>query len=115
MVIMVEVQCKPGTADQWREAFTKEIVPSIGEAIQKGDTFTSFSYFEAPLPYQDYDFVLLFEMKSFGSLDTRRPFPHYQVLFRRLGPKRAESILREMGSWEKRVNVRIMRSYKVQQ
>jgi len=42
-VIMVEIQCKPGTADQWREAFEKDVVPAIREAIQKGDVFASFS------------------------------------------------------------------------
>ncbi len=113
-VIMVEIQCKPGTADLWREAFTKEIVPSIREAIQKGDAFTNFTYFEAPLPAQDIDFILLFEMKSFASLDARRTPPHYEALFRRLGPERAESVVKEMGNWEKTVRVSILRSYKVQ-
>lgn len=111
--IMVEIQCKPGTADQWRQAFTKELLPSIRESIQNADTFTGFSYFEAPLPYQDYDFILVFEMKSFASLDVPRPFPHYQALFRRLGPERGEALLKEMGGWEQRVDVRVLRSYKV--
>jgi len=113
-VMMVEIQCKPGTADQWREAFEKEIVPSIREAIQKGDTFTGFTYFEAPLPNQDVDFILVYEAKSFASLDTRRVPPHYEVLFRRLGPERAGALLKQMGDWEKTVRVSIFRSYKVQ-
>jgi hypothetical protein len=49
-VIMVEIQCKPGTADHWREAFEKDIVPAIREAIQKDDAFSNFSYLETPLP-----------------------------------------------------------------
>jgi len=111
--VMVEIQCKPGTAEAWREAFVKEILPSIREAIRKGDAFTNFTYFEAPLPAQDLDFVLLFELKSFSSLDTRRIPPHYEVLFQRLGPERGEALLKEMGGWEEKVTVRILRANKV--
>ena len=111
--VMVEIQCKPGTAEAWREAFVKEILPSIREAIRKGDAFTNFTYFEAPLPAQDLDFLLLFELKSFSSLDTRRIPPHYEVLFQRLGPERGEALLKEMGGWEEKVTVRILRANKV--
>lgn len=111
--VMVEIQCKQGTAEAWREAFVKEILPSIREAIRKGDAFTNFTYFEAPLPAQDLDFVLLFELKSFSSLDTRRIPPHYEVLFQRLGPERGEALLKEMGGWEQKVTVRILRANKV--
>lgn len=110
--VMVEIQCKPGTADAWREAFVKEILPSIREAIRKGDAFTDFTYFEAPLPAQDLDFVLLFELKSFSSLDTRRIPPHYEVLFQRVGPERGQALLKEMGAWEQKVTVRILRANK---
>jgi len=112
-VIMVEIQCKPGTADRWRESFEKEILPAIREAIQKGDVFTNFTYLEAPLPVQDIDFVLLFELKSFASLDTRRLPPHYEVLVRRLGPERLAALEKETGNLEKSVRVSVMRSYKV--
>ena len=71
-VVMVEIQCKRGMAEQYREALEKQIFPAIREAIQKGDVFTNFTYLEAPVPAQDIDFVLIFEAKSFGSLDTRR-------------------------------------------
>ena len=111
--VMVEIQCKPGTAEAWREAFVKEILPSIREAIRKGDAFTNFTYFEVPLPAQDLDFVLLFELKSFSSLDTRRIPPHYEALFQRLGPERGEALLKEMGGWEEKVTVRILRANKV--
>ena len=111
--VMVEIQCKPGTAEAWREAFVKEILPSIREAIRKGEAFTNFTYFEAPLPAQDLDFVLLFELKSFSSLDTRRIPPHYEVLFQRLGPERGEALLKEMGGWEQKVTVRILRGNNV--
>lgn len=113
-VIMVEIQCKPGTADQWREAFEKDVVPAIREAIQKGDAFTNFSLLEAPLPAQDVDFILLFELKSFSALDARRIPPHYEVLLRRVGQERFAALMKEMGDWEKTVRVTILRSYKVQ-
>lgn len=112
-VVMVEIQCNPGTADQWQEAFEKEEIPAIREAVQKGDAFTSFTYFEAPLPAQQVDFILLFELKSFGSLDVRRIPPHWEALLRRLGPERYAAYEKEMGSFEKTVRVSIFRSYKV--
>jgi len=31
--ILVEIRYKPGTSEQWRDAFVKEILPSIREAI----------------------------------------------------------------------------------
>ena len=67
-----------------------------------------------PLPAQDIDFILLFELESFRTLDTRRIPPHYEVLLRRLGPERFASLMKEMGNWEKTVRVTILRSYKVQ-
>jgi hypothetical protein len=76
--------------------------------------FTNFTYLEAPVPAQDMDFVLIFEAKSFGSLDTRRIPPHYEVLLRRLGPERFAALMKEMGNCEKTVRVSILRSYKVQ-
>ena len=95
--IMVEIRCKPGTSEQWRDAFIKEILPSIREAIRKGDVFTNFAYFEAPLPAQEADFVLLFEMKSFSSLDAPRIPPHYETLFRRVGPEGGSGPQRDDG------------------
>jgi len=111
---MVEIHCKRGTADQWREEFTKEVLPAIREAVQKGDVYTNFTFLEAPLPYQEVDFILIYEGKSFASLDTRRNAPHYEIMFRRLGPERFAALSKEMGEWEEKVTVRILRSYKVQ-
>ena len=113
-VIMVQIQCNLGTADQWREAFEKEEVPVIREIVKKGDTFTSFTYFEAPLPAQEVDFILLFELKSFGSLDVRQIPPHWEGLIRRLGPEGFATYEKKMGTYEKTVRVSILRSYKVQ-
>ena len=112
-VIMVQIQCQPGTADKWREAFEREEIPVIREIVQKGDSFTNFTYFEAPLPFQDLDFILVFELKSFASLDVRQIPPHWQGLLRRLGPERFAAYEKEMGIYEKSVRVSILRSYKV--
>lgn len=109
--IMVQIRCKAGTAELYQAAFEKEILPSIQEAISKGDGITRFSYFEAALPGQAFDFVLLFEIKSLGSLDTKRPFPHYVALFRRVGAARGEQILNEMTGWEQDVKVTIVHSH----
>lgn len=112
--VVVEIECKPGTAELWRGRFEKEIVPSVRESIRKGDAFTDFTYFEAPLPAQKPDFILVFGLKSFASLDVRRVPPHYQALFERLGPERAGALLKEMGEWEQHVTVNIFRAYRVQ-
>ena len=109
--IMVQIRCKPGTAELWLAEFEKEILPSIQEVISKKDGITRFSYFEAALPAQPFDFVLLFEVRSLGSLDTKRPFPHYAALFRRVGAAHGEQILKEMGDWEQDVKVTIVRSH----
>ena len=108
---MVQIRCKPGTAELWLAEFEKEILPSIQEVISKNDGITRFSYFEAALPGQPFDFVLLFEVRSLGSLDTKRPFPHYAALFRRVGAAHGEQILKEMGGWEQDVKVTIVRSH----
>jgi hypothetical protein len=113
-VVMVEIQCQPGTSDRWRDAFEKEEVPVIRELVRKGDLYTAFTYFEAPVPAQNTDFVLLFEIRSFGLLDTRRPFPHLEGLFRRMGPARFEAYEKQAGEWEKTVRVTMLRSFKVQ-
>ena len=113
-VVMVEIQCQPGTADLWRDAFEKEEVPVIREIVQKGDLYTGFTYYEAPLPAQDIDFVLLFEIKSFGLFDERHPFPHWEGLLRRMGPERYQAYEKLAGEREKTVRVTILRSFKVQ-
>jgi len=109
--IMVQIRCKPGTADQWQAEFEKEMLPAIQEVISKGDGIIRFSYLEAVLPAAPVDFVLLFQLKTLGGLDTKQPWPHYVALARRVGEARAEQIQGELGSWEDRVKVTIMRSY----
>jgi hypothetical protein len=107
---MVQIKCKPGTADLWQAEFEKEIVPSIQEAIAKGDGFTKFTYYESVLPSQ-VDFILVYEAKSFAGLDVKRPFPHYAALYRRVGPARAAQILAEMGAWEADAKVTLVRAH----
>jgi hypothetical protein len=109
--IIVQVRCKGGTAERWLAEFENEILPSIQEAISKGDGITKFSYFEAALPGQPFDFVLVFEVKTLGSLDTKRPFPHYVALFRRVGQARGLEILNEMTGWEQDAKVTIVRTH----
>jgi hypothetical protein len=106
--MLVQIKCKPGTAELWLAEFKKEILPSVQEAIAKGDGITSFSYMETVLPAQPFDFVLLYEVKTLGALDTKRPFPHYAALFRRVGAVRGGQILKEMGAWEEEVRVTIV-------
>jgi hypothetical protein len=113
-LVMVQIQCNPGTADAFREAFEKEEVPILREAVRKGDVFTGFTYFESPLVAQDVDFVLLFELKSFGTFDLRRLPPHWEGLIRRMGPEGYTAYMKQMGTYEKTVKVSIFRSYKVQ-
>jgi hypothetical protein len=112
--IMVQIRCKPGAAELWLADFEKEILPSIQEVISKDEGITEFSYFEAALPAQRFDFILIFQVKTLGALDTKRPYPHYAALFRRVGAARGEQILTEMGGWEQDVKVTIVRSHKGQ-
>ena len=109
--IMVEVKCKPGAADLWQAEFEKEIVPSIADAIAHHDGYTRFTWYEAALPYQPFDFVLVYESTSFSALDAKRPIPHFAALARRVGPVRAQQILAEMGSWEADARVTIVRTH----
>jgi hypothetical protein len=109
--LVVQIKFKPGAAEHWKKAFQENIVPSIQEAIDKGDEITRFAYFEAIVPGQPYDFLLLLQSRSFGFFDQARPAPHYKALFRRVGPERGEKILEEMGSWEQAVSVSLLRGY----
>ena len=109
--LLVQVKCKPGAADLWQAEFEKEIVPSIQDAIAKHDGYTRFTWYEAALPYQPFDFVLVYETDSFSELDAKRPVPHFAALTRRVGPARAQQILAEMGAWEVDAKVTIVRTH----
>ncbi len=107
--ILVQIRCHPGTAEMWRELFDLHMLPAIRETVARGETFTDFRFVEAALPAQTFDFMLVFTGKSFAQLDRRRPFPHYQALFRREGTLRASVALREMISYEESVSVTLVR------
>ena len=106
--ILVQIRCKPGTADLWRDDFDQHIRPAIEEAVARGDTFTSFQFLQPALPWQGVDFILLYTGKTFAGLDQPRPFPQYVALFEREGAVRTIAAAREMASWEDQVSVTLM-------
>lgn len=109
--IIVQIKFKPAVGDQWVEAFEKEIVPAIQEAIDNKDEITGYAYFENVVVGQPYDFVLIMQAKSFSFFDRRQDYPHYRTLFHRLGPEKAGKLLADMDSWEEEVHVTLVRRY----
>ena len=106
--VIVQIKFKPGVGDQWIEAFEKQIVPAIQEAVDKRDQITGCAYFENVVAGQPYDFVLIMQAKSFAFFDRRQEFPHYRALFHRLGPEKAEKLLADMDSWEEDVQITLV-------
>jgi len=106
--ILVEIRCKPGTADLWRADFNEHVRPAIEEVVARGDTFTSFQLLEPALPGQGFDFELLYTGRTFAGLDQPRPFPQYVALFEREGAVRTLAAVREMGSLEEHVTVTLV-------
>ena len=106
--ILVQIRCKPGTALQWRAAFEQHVKPAIDEVIARGDSFTDFQFIAPALPWQSFDFVLLYTGKTFAGLDQPSPFPHYVALFQREGSLRALTALKEMGAYEDQVTVTLV-------
>jgi len=111
--LIVQIRCKPGTADRWQDAFEKEILPSIQEVIKSDAGITKFTYLEAVLPAAPFDFVLIFQVKTLGALDVKRPWPHYVALARRVGAARAARIVAEMAGCEEDVKVTVMRTFEI--
>jgi protein-S-isoprenylcysteine O-methyltransferase Ste14 len=106
--ILVQIRCKPGMAGRWRGDFNQHIRPAIEEVIARGGSFTGFQLMQPALPWQSFDFVLLYSGASFASLDQPRLFPHYQALLEREGPLRTMSIVREMDSYEDQASVTLV-------
>jgi protein-S-isoprenylcysteine O-methyltransferase Ste14 len=106
--ILVQIRCKPGTAPLWRAAFEEHVKPAIDEVIARGGSFTGFQLIEPALPWQSFDFVLLYSGGSFAGLDRASPFPHYVAVFQREGTLRALTALKEMASYEDRVTVTLV-------
>ena len=109
--VIVQIKLKPVVGNQWVEAFEKEIVPAIQEAIDNRDEITGYAYFENVVAGQPYDFVLIMQAKSFSFFDRRQYYPHYRALFRRLGPEKAGKLLADMDGWEEEVRVTLVRGY----
>lgn len=106
--ILVQIRCKPGTADLWREDFEQHIRPAIEELISRGDGYTSFEFLQPALPGQGFDFALLYTGKTYAALDQPRIPPQYLVLLDREGTVRTLATVREMGAWEDQVTVSLV-------
>lgn len=111
--ILVQVRCKPGTSYLWKADFDKHIRPAIEEVIAKGNTFTGLQVIQSTLPWQPFDFMLVYTGKSFASLDKPGVPPHFAALFQREGSVRAMSVLNEMNSYEEQSTVTIVYLSKV--
>jgi hypothetical protein len=106
--ILIQIRCKPGTADLWRADFDEHLRPAIEEAVGRKDSYTSFEFMEPALPGQGFDFALLYTGASFSGLDQPRIFPQYIALAEREGPVRALALSHEMGQWEDHVTVSLV-------
>ncbi|HUI28702.1 MAG TPA: hypothetical protein VLX91_00695 [Candidatus Acidoferrales bacterium] len=111
--ILVQVRCKPGTSYLWKADFDKHIRPAIEEVIAKGNTFTGLQVIQSTLPWQPFDFMLIYTGKSFSSLDKPGVPPHFAALFQREGTVRALAVLKEMNSYEEQSTVTIVYLSKV--
>jgi hypothetical protein len=111
--ILVQVRCKPGTSYLWKADFDKHIKPAIEEVIAKGTTFTGLQVIQSTLPWQPFDFMLLYTGKTFASLDKPGVPPHFAALFQREGTVRAMAVLNEMNSYEEQSTVTIVYISKV--
>jgi hypothetical protein len=72
---------------------------------------SDFAYYEAVVPGQSYDLMLILNADSFAFFDHRRPFPHYVALFQKTGVHEGRRILSEMLKWEADVSVSLLRAY----
>ena len=106
--ILVQIRCKPGTAELWRDDFEQHLRPAIEEAVGRSDGYTGFQFLEPALPGQGFDFALLYTGTSFAGLDQPRIFPQYIALVDREGALRAIATAREMGQWEDHITVSLL-------
>jgi hypothetical protein len=81
-----------------------QFVPGDGQ-------LSDFAYYEAVVPGQSYDLMLILNADSFAFFDHRRPFPHYVALFQKTGVHEGRRILSEMLKWEADVSVSLLRAY----
>jgi len=111
--ILVQVRCKPGTSYLWKADFDKHIRPAIEDVIAMGGAFTGLQVIQSTLPWQPFDFMLIYTGKSFSSLDKPAVPPHFAALFQREGTVRAMEVLNEMNSFEEQSIVTIIYTSKV--
>jgi len=111
--IVVQVLCKPGTSYLWKADFDKHIRPAIEDVIAKGSTFTGLQVIQSTLPWQPFDFMLIYTGKSFAALDKPGVPPQFAALFQREGTVRAMAVLNEMNSYEEKSTVAIVYLSKV--
>ena len=106
--ILVQIRCKPGAAERWKELFDQQIRPAIEEVVARGDTLSGFQFLQPALPAQGFNFILLYTGKTFAALDQPRPLPQYVALFEREGPLRTMAAVQEMASLEDQVTVTLV-------
>jgi len=106
--ILVQIRCKPGMSELWRQDFEQHLRPAIEEAVGKPGSYSSFQFLEPALPGQGFDFALLYTGSSFGGLDQPRIFPQYVALADHEGVARALTTAREMGQLEDHVTVSLV-------
>lgn len=109
--VLIQIKFTPGTASTWEKAFREDMVPSLREAIDRGDQVTGFQYYEPIAPRQVYDFLLVLEVKTFAFFDEPREYPHYQALFRHLDQPRAQQVVDVMKSCEATVTITLLQGY----
>ncbi len=108
--VAVQIQFVPGGQGRWLEAFETHMEPAIRAAIEAGQ-LSDFAYYEAVVPGQSYDFMLILNADSFAFFDDRRPFPHYAALLQKTGLEEGRRILSDMVQREASVSVSLLRAY----
>lgn len=110
--VVVRIDVAPGGTDRWMALFEAHMAPAIRDAIAHGEEIVDFEYFEGLVSSESTDVVLVMKAESFAFFDERRPFPHYQALFHRVGPDEGRRIIGEMSSLEHSVEVTLVRAYR---
>lgn len=108
--VVVQIRFDVGGRSLWMDAFEAHLVPAIQAAIDAGE-LRGFAYYEAIVPGQSYDFILILEADSFAFFDSRRPYPHYAALLQREGVEEGRRILSQMTGWEADVSVHLVRGF----
>jgi hypothetical protein len=108
--VVVQIRFLPEGRTPWLDAFETHIAPAVQTAINAG-RLRAFSYYEAIVPGQTYDFLLILQADSFAFFDRRQPYPHYVALFEREGIEEGRRIVSRMTGWEADVSVSLVRGF----